>query len=244
MQRPVHQAALLCTICLYTVLTGCASAPNFPEGLGNMGTKALETIGYKKPELPAAPAMPQTPAMPTIGNIPQLASLPSTGPPNNAERSLKLRITASDSLNVDANGNALALVVRIYKLRDTTAFLNAPYEVFGNPTREKEILADAFIDVREVVLLPSGQYQLHDRWAGAASHIGVVALYRIAHSANWRYAFELNAAQPDDGLVIAAHACALSLGAGQPIRLAQASLAQSTPDCPTRKINPIRPIAF
>jgi type VI secretion system protein VasD len=237
MQRPDYQATMLYAVCLWGALTGCASAPNLSEGLGNMGTKALEAIGYKKPELPAAPAAPQAPAMP---NMPPLSSLSNTSP-GNAERVIKLRITASDSLNVDANGNALSLVIRIYKLRDTTAFLNAPYEVFGNPAREKEILANAFIDVREVVLLPSGQYQLHDRWAGAATHLGVVALYRIAHSASWRYAFDLNAtqpaAQPEEGLVIGAHSCALSVGSGQPVRAVQASLTQSTPDCPPRKMS-------
>jgi type VI secretion system protein VasD len=232
-------------------LSGCGSAPTLSEGLGNMGNKTLEVIGYKKPEVPAMPATPTMPAMPTMPNMPAMPNMPGmpTAPQMGrtpepqaidpkTERSIKLRIAASDSLNVDPQGNSLSLVIRIYKLREPTAFLNAPHDVFGNPTREKEVLADSLIDVREVVLQASGQYQLHDRWARQASHLGVVALYRIPNSVSWRYALELDTMPIEEGLVLGAHACALSLGSGQSVRPNKVSLSAHTPDCPTRKIPP------
>jgi type VI secretion system protein VasD len=208
--------SLLSMCCL---LGGCtASAPKLSEGLGNMGDKVLETIGYKKPEVPKVPELPE---------IPEAAK---------PDRTVNLRIAASESLNVDPSGNALSLVVRVYKLRNTTAFLAAPYETFGNVAREKEVLTDSLIEAREMVLLPGGQQQLKERWARDASYVGVVALYRVSNSTGWRFAFDLEAASSGDGLVVGAHACSLSVASGQNVRLAKAALPASTPSCPIRQI--------
>lgn len=165
------------------------------EGLGNMGDKALETIGFKKPDLPKASELPE-----------------SVKP----ARTMKLRLAASDSLNVDATGRSLSLVVRLYKLRGVTAFLSAPQDTFGNITNERTALGDELLESREIVLLPSQQLQIDERWAREATHVGVVALFRAAAPQRWRYAFELETTPPDEGLVLGAHACAMSVAAGQP----------------------------
>jgi type VI secretion system protein VasD len=161
-----------------------------------MGNKALETIGFKKPELPQTPELPES-AKPA--------------------RNLKLRLAASNSLNVDSAGRSLSLVVRVYKLRSPAAFLNAPYETFGNSVSEKTALADELIESREVVLLPGQKQDINERWAREATHIGVVALFRAPAPQRWRYAFELEAPQSGDGLVLGAHACTLSVASGTPV---------------------------
>jgi type VI secretion system protein VasD len=195
-------------------LSGCASvqsgAQKFSEGLGNMGEKALETIGFKKPELPQTPELPES-AKPA--------------------RTMALRLAASDSLNVDPSGRSLSLVVRVYKLRSTTAFLNAPQETFGNTNKEKETLADELIESREFVLLPGQQQRISERWAREATHVGVVALFRAPAPQRWRYAFELENFQLGDGLVLGAHACALSVAAGQPVGVPASALKLSTSLC-------------
>lgn len=191
-------------------LAGCETASKLGEGLGNMGDKALETIGFKKPELPQAPELPES-AKPA--------------------RSMKLRLAASDSLNVDAAGRSLSLVVRIYKLRSTTAFLNAPYETFGNNTKEKETLADELIESREIVLLPGHQQQISERWAREATHVGVVALFRAPAPQRWRYAFELETFQLDQGFVLGAHACTLSVASGEPVGVTSAAMKLNSTAC-------------
>lgn len=200
-------------------LTGCAGLSKvgdgfskFGEGIGNMGDKALETIGFKKPELPAAPELPES-AKPA--------------------RQMKLRLAASDSLNVDNTGRSLSLVVRIYKLRSHTAFLNAPYETFGNAAKEKEALADDLIESREVVLLPGQQQEISERWAREATHLGVVALFRAPAPQRWRYAFELETLQLDPGFVLGAHACALSVASGQPVGTTPAAMKLISSTCPS-----------
>jgi len=192
-------------------LAGCETASKLGEGLGNMGDKALETIGFKKPDIPQAPELPES-AKPA--------------------RPLKLRLAASDSLNVDAAGHSLSLVVRVYKLRSPSAFLNAPYETFGNSTKEKEALADELIDGREIVLLPGQQQQISERWAREATHVGVVALFRAPAAQRWRYAFELGEfGLGGDGIVLGAHACALSIASGEPVGTTSAAMKLNPTAC-------------
>jgi type VI secretion system protein VasD len=202
----VHAIALL----LVMALAGCESMNKLGQGLGNMGDKALETIGFKKPELPAAPELPES-AKPA--------------------RPLQLRLAASDSLNVDAAGRSLSLVVRVYKLRGTSAFLAAPYETFGNNSKEKESLGDELIESREVVLLPGQQQQINERWAREATHVGVVALFRAPAAQRWRYAFELENVVLDSGVVLGAHACALSVASGQPAGISAAAMKLNPTAC-------------
>jgi type VI secretion system protein VasD len=204
-----HMMVLLAAL----ALAGCQSASKFGEGLGNMGDKALETIGYKKPEVPQTPELPES-AKPA--------------------RRLKLRLAASDSLNVDAAGRSLSLVVRVYKLRSTAAFLNAPYETFGNSNKEKELLADDLIESREIVLLPGQQQQISERWAREATHVGVVALFRAPAAQRWRYAFELETFQLDEGFVLGAHACALSIASGDPVGVTSAAMKLNPTACAVR----------
>jgi len=192
------------------MLTGCQTVGKLGEGLGNMGDKALETIGFKKPD------------------VPQLPELPESAKP---ARRMKLRLAASDSLNVDSSGRSLSLVVRIYKLRSTTAFLNAPYETFGNATKEKEALADELIESREIVLLPGQQQQINERWAREATHVGIVALFRAPAPQRWRYAFELETFQLDEGFVLGAHACTLSIATGEPVGVSSAAMKLNSTAC-------------
>lgn len=176
-----------------------------------MGDKALEAIGYKKPDVPSVPELPES-AKPA--------------------RKLKLRIAASDSLNVDAAGRSLSLVVRVYKLRSATAFLNAPYDIFGNTAKEKELLGDDLIESREILLLPGQQQEISERWAREATHVGVVGLFRAPAPQRWRYAFELETFQLDDGFVLGAHSCGLSVASGEPVGLAKAAMKLIPPTCP------------
>jgi type VI secretion system protein VasD len=191
-------------------LTGCETASKLGEGFGNMGDKALETIGFKKPEIPKAPELPES-AKPA--------------------RQLKVRLAASDSLNVDSAGRSLSLVVRIYKLRSPTAFLNTPYETFGNTTKEKTALADDLIESRELVLLPGQKQEISERWAREATYIGVVGLFRAPAPQRWRYAFELEALPGDDGLVLGAHACTLSIASGVPVGVSSAAMKFNSTAC-------------
>jgi type VI secretion system protein VasD len=208
----LSRTSIVLTVCaLALALQGCESAKRLGDGLGNMGNKALETVGFKKPEVPA---------------------IPDSAKP---DRPMSLRIAASDSLNVDPMGRSLSVVVRVYKLRNLSTFLSAPYETFGMPAKEKELLADSLIESREMLLRPDGLIDLKERWAREAAYLGVVALFRTPASDRWRYAFELQAQSAGSGIVMGAHACALSVASGNTVVQGIAPPAGTTFDCPMRK---------
>jgi type VI secretion system protein VasD len=210
--KQYRHARHLSLIFLLVMLTGCQTVEVLSEGVGNMADKALETIGFKKPEAPPTPEVPEY-----------------AKPPHE----LKLLIAASDSLNTTANGQSLSLVVRVFKLRGTTAFLNAGYDTFGNAAKEREVLGDELIEVKEVVLVPGQRRQLNEKWAREARHVGVVGLFMKPAPQRWRYAFELEKNPADVGVVLGAHACTLSVASGAPIGVSSALFNPHPSDCET-----------
>lgn len=180
------------------------------ETLGGYKDKALEAIGFKKPELPKAPDLPEV-------------QLP--------DRKIRWRLHASDSLNVLPSGESVAMLTRIYKLRSPNAFLQAPYEVFGNPAKEKAQLGDDIIETREVQMIPGQQDEVTDQTAREARYIGIVALYRNPATQRWRYAFRSESAEKS-GLSIGLHACAMSVQVGEPIGQPLSTARSAAVPCP------------
>lgn len=209
------------------LLTACAStpsastmpsAPSTPSGdgggamgfLGSMADSALSAVGLKKPDVPDVPQVPDS-------------ALP--------DWKINWRIYASDSLNVDAQGRALALVVRLYKLKSPDAFLQAPYDTFGDAAKEKVVLGDDLVAAREVQLIPGQHYEAIDKVAREARYVGIVALYRQPLQDRWRYAFS-TAAADKSGLRIGAHACAMSVQVGEAIGLPTTAVRSVAMPCP------------
>jgi type VI secretion system protein VasD len=156
-------------------------------GGGSLAGAALEAAGMRKaPELPDAQKPP---------------------------RSVAIRLHAADKLNVDARGQPLALVARIYKLRQSAAFEQAPYAAFLSPHAEKEALGADLIEVKEVTLVPGQRYEVLEKVSREAGYVGVVALFRAPAAQRWRLAFAAAEAE-QAGLTVGLHACALSVGAG------------------------------
>jgi type VI secretion system protein VasD len=156
-------------------------------GGGSLAGAALEAAGMRKaPELPDAQKPP---------------------------RSVAIRLHAADKLNVDARGQPLALVARIYKLRQSAAFEQAPYAAFLSPHTEKEALGADLIEVKEVTLVPGQRYEVLEKVSREAGYVGVVALFRAPAAQRWRLAFAATEAE-QAGLTVGLHACALSVGAG------------------------------
>lgn len=206
------------------VLSGCASTPTLPtapapaapgaEGLlgmiGSATDAALAAVGLKKPDVPQVPDVPDS-AMP--------------------DYKVNWRVYASESLNVDEQGRALGLVVRIYKLKSPDAFLQGPMDVFGDAAKEKTALGDDLVGAREVQLIPNQHYEATDKVVRNARYVGIVALYKNALPGRWRYAFSTPAAD-QTGLTIGAHACALSVQVGEAIGQAASMVRSVAMPCP------------
>lgn len=171
-------------------LSACETTTKTFDSLGNLKDKALEVTGIKTPDA----ALPD-------------AALPA--------RRIPLSLLASPSLNTDEDGNSLALVVRLYKLKSVETFMSAPYQAFASPESERQRLGEDLIEVREIQLVPGQQVNLIEKVAREAGYLGVVALYRAPSPQHWKLAFAADAAQLT-GVTLAAHACALGVVRGQP----------------------------
>lgn len=167
------------------LLSACAGG-----GGNSLAGAALEAAGLRKP--PAPPVLPD-----------------EQQPPRN----ITLRLHAAKRLNVDTRGQSLALLVRVYKLRQRSAFESAPYAAFQSAQAEREALGADLVDVKEVTLVPGQQLELADKLGREAGYLGIVALFHTPGREGWRLAF----AAPDAekaGVTVGLHACAMSVGSG------------------------------
>jgi len=155
--------------------------------LAPLASVALEAAGLRKP-----------------------AELPESQKP---PRNVPLKLHAATRLNVDARGQPLALAVRLYKLRQKDAFEGAPYATFLDPRLERESLGADLVEVREIMLVPGQRYEVTEKVAREAGHVGIVALFHTPASGRWRTAVSSLDAERD-GLNVGLHACAMSVGSG------------------------------
>lgn len=130
-------------------------------------------------------------------------------------RKVALHLHAAPRLNVDARGQPLALLVRVYQLRQLDAFERVPQAAFLSPEAERAALGADLVAVRELTLVPGQRLDLVETMPRDAGQLGVVALFHAPASQGWRLAF----AAPDAeraGVTVGMHACAMSVGAGAP----------------------------
>lgn len=195
------------------MLSGCSSMPAPVEGpssggvggwLEKAGDKALELTGLKKPELPDS-ALP--------------------------DRRITWRLHASPSLNTLPDGQSLALLVRVYRLRSPDSFLQAPADTFGDASREKELLGDDLISVREVQLVPGQRHETTDKLPRDIGHVGIVALFHHPAAGRWRYAFP-TASSELTGIDIGVHACAMTVHGGIPMGVSSERVRTAAVSCP------------
>lgn len=137
-----------------------------------------------------------------------------SGPKVEPPKEVPLRIFAGSNLNADAKGRALAVVVKLYKLRNHTTFLGAPYEVLADPARERQVIGQDLIEMREMVLTPGQLLEFKEKLAPETGHLAVAVLFRSPVAERWRFTFPVNDTNTK-GINIGVHACALTVSLGQ-----------------------------
>jgi type VI secretion system protein VasD len=129
-------------------------------------------------------------------------------------RNVTMRMHAGSNLNAGADRQPLALATRIYKLRQPAAFQRMSFESFLSLHKERELLGDDLLEVKEVMLIPGQRYEITEKVTREAYYIGIVALFRAPASARWRITVPTAEAEKN-GITIGLHACAIS--AGEPL---------------------------
>jgi type VI secretion system protein VasD len=174
------------------MISACGTTPP-GEGLLD---KTLGLVGLQKAEPPAAP--------PAISPEALKAMMGPTKMP--------LRLHASDQLNSGTSNRPLSLVVKVYKLKGSEAFMLAPYKSFS----EASFAHEDVLSSREIVLLPGQRYEVEESLTKNVSHIGVVALFKSPEAQRWRFVFDV-ARNAKDGVTLGAHQCALSVSQGETV---------------------------
>jgi type VI secretion system protein VasD len=180
---PTHRCALL--MLAFTFAAALTGCGNAPHG--SFANAALGAVGLRK-----------------------AAGLPESQQP---PRNVPLRLHAATRLNVNERGQPLALAVRLYKLRQKDAFEEAPYAAFLDPQQERERLGADLLDVREIMMVPGQHYEVTEKVAREAGHVGIVALFHNPAAGHWRTTVS-SAEAERNGVNIGLHACAMSVAGG------------------------------
>ena len=128
-------------------------------------------------------------------------------------RPVALRLHAAAKLNADAQGRPLAVVARVYTLRQKAAFDAAPYATFLTPGADREAFGADLVEVKDVTLVPGQRYEVVEKLPRDAAYVGVVALFHSPAPQRWRLSFAAAEAEKA-GITVALQACALAAGAG------------------------------
>lgn len=128
-------------------------------------------------------------------------------------RTVSVKLHAATRLNTDARGQSLALVARLYKLRQPAAFEAAPYAAFLSPQAEQAALGADLLEVKEITLVPGQKYEVQEKVSREAGYIGIVALFNKPAPQRWRLAYNAAEAEPA-GLIVDVYACSMASGAG------------------------------
>lgn len=191
MTTPSKIFQLFVVLFFSTMLTSCAVVD-----------KGLEMVGLKSEDLPKVD--PET-------KDSLLAKLEAF------DKKVPLRIHGGENMNVDSQGRSLSVVVKVYKLKSTDAFLAEPITSFSSAAAEK---AAAFqtdvVSAREFVLPPGQVQETIETMPGGVPYLGVVALFRSPSEGRWKFAFD---AEPSmkSGITVGLHACAMSVAAGSTV---------------------------
>ncbi|GGY32754.1 type VI secretion system lipoprotein TssJ [Pseudoduganella albidiflava] len=138
-------------------------------------------------------------------------------------RNVNIRLHAAPTLNSGNGGPPLALVARVYTLRQAEAFERLSYAAYAGSASmqaERELLGADLLEVKEVLLIPGQRYEVTEKVSREAGYVGVVALFRAPDGKRWRAAFPAIDAEKS-GITLGLHACAMTVGQGAAARQPQ-----------------------
>ena len=112
-------------------------------------------------------------------------------------RAMKYVVTASDRVNLDDEGRALATVVRVYQLKSLSRLENADFEEIW--LKADETLADDLVKVEELTLFPTDESTHAVDVGEGVNYLVAVALFRKPAGVSWRAVYELPMSPCNDG---------------------------------------------
>ncbi len=121
---------------------------------------------------------------------------PPPAPPPPPPTQLMLRIQADESINPDASGKPAPVLLRIYELKEQTAFTGADF--FTLFEKDSATLGAALLKKQEFFIKPGDNKALNIQTDPATTQIAVFAAFRVLDTAQWRAVYELAAHQQNN----------------------------------------------
>ncbi|RQH09911.1 type VI secretion system lipoprotein TssJ [Paraburkholderia dinghuensis] len=140
-------------------------------------------------------------------------------------RNLGITLIAAQNLNAATDNKPLALVVRLYALKDPTSFQQATFDTFTDPAKEQSTLGSDLLSVREVTLIPGQRHHATEKISREAQAFGIVALFRNPAMQRWKLTFD-PAKSEKSGIMVGLHNCAMTVTGGTVIQSDRALPAQ------------------
>ncbi|MFA5983584.1 MAG: type VI secretion system lipoprotein TssJ [Methylococcaceae bacterium] len=181
----------------------------------------LSAVATNTTTIPTAAEIAEAQSLPALSTPLPAALAAAAGQPAVSYRLpqvIPINLHASDYLNVDAKGQPLALITKIYKLKQYEAFQQASYETFLDPQKEKEVLGADLIEVKETTLIPGQHYQTKEKVTRDTDFIGVVGLFRAPTKGYWRATLPIKSVART-GITIGMLGCTLTVGTGETIKI-------------------------
>jgi type VI secretion system protein VasD len=126
-----------------------------------------------------------------------------------------LTFQAGDNLNT-FDGRATTVITKIYHLSNLETWSRLSMEQMLSDDETRSALGADLVASREITLMPGGGYSRVEQVDQKARYLGVATFFHSAAPYRWKYAFEVKEVK-SKGVVIGAHACALSVPTGTPV---------------------------
>lgn len=94
---------------------------------------------------------------------------------------------ATPTINRDANGDPLSVVVRVYHLKDKGEFSKLTFDLVTSGRTDQELLGVDFLGRSEFVIVPGTTSRETADLSPGTKYIGVVAFFRKPDLNYWRY---------------------------------------------------------
>lgn len=182
----------------WAALGGCSSVPG---DRGGVFDRTLYVLGLQRTDAMSLQAQGGPPSQPA-----------QSGP-----QRVGLRLHAGQLLNVNEQGQSLSVVVRLFKLRERTAFEQTPHDVFQKSGSGQGLgLVADIVESRDLVMTSGQKYEVVETLGPDVRYFAIAILFRSPAEQRWRFIFDAKAAAAT-GITLGLHGCAASVAAGQPL---------------------------
>ncbi|MDT3669936.1 MAG: type VI secretion system lipoprotein TssJ [Aromatoleum sp.] len=122
----------------------------------------------------------------TARGVAILAAVVAVGGCATKPPSLQINVVAAPTINRDVDGEPLSMVVRLYQLKDRSAFDLLTFDAAARVEDDRELFGDQLVSRRELLLVPGGSRSEVETLAPEARYLGIAGLFREPDSQHWR----------------------------------------------------------